>query len=813
MNGCLLVTSVLSSLPSLAPAAIQESKSIQVLLVEESTERALPGATFRWIAEEDARGTWQEHGVDRPRIEDWLLALDARGHALTADEAGAVAFSRSEGVAFAAAESGGLFGCTWIESGAGGSIRLDLATDVAVEVWVLDDRGAPVHEAPVMLADADPAHRIHVSWLGTTSQDGVVRLRHAQTYASKGSSAEQVLTFAFPMSEPVSVPIDLSESNPSRKVLQLPPTGSLTVRGLEGEAAFARLRRKPAGAEAIGLWFRGLPWKLPAEDGNVVFPFVGLDLALELEIETTEPSFKETLSVRGPTAAGENVVAQRPTLDAVPTATGILLDLYGRPLAGGKVGGSLSTRTGGRFSARGFAFDTDADGRFSFAIPRNGFEEERYFLEVHSADSPAISESSRTIPVAAMIDLKPLSTPGVHDVGDVKLTVPLPERLDVDPTLWPPMEDDELAREVRRILREDPADWKEWEWIERALVEMVRRGGEHWMPLLEESLGLLAERSYADGQLEFLTALRRLQGKPDPLGVVIESPALLEPVFPDLPVVEYRVENMDVDGTTLVLMDGGSYRSGRFARFRFDVVPPSERSCTLLPDPSSFGGGLFQYSSIAPGVRLMQGAVPMSEYVLFQAPGDHVVRLQYHSAKDIASWDQQRVSRAIVSSSNPFVVRWVPREIVLSTFETEALLAAIAALDETQPVLLTRHRYQEGLEPEGITDDNARSVLEAGWKALPPLLGVLGDSKVSPARKAWILALLYDLTGVLDPLSADGVIGACDWCAGWRRKSPYGFDDSASNRSNGGGPSARAQEPFIEAWIQLSSLVRAIGER
>jgi hypothetical protein len=84
-----------------------------------------------------------------------------------------------------------------------------------------------------------------------------------------------------------------------------------------------------------------------------------------------------------------------------------------------------------------------------------------------------------------------------------------------------------------------------------------------------------------------LTALRRVQHKPDPLLVSVDE-RKVECTYPDLPLFQAAVINVDAEQLPLELQIGGDYRTGRFERWRFEV---KDKAGKYFPIRTVFGFG------------------------------------------------------------------------------------------------------------------------------------------------------------------------------------------------------------------------------
>jgi len=483
--------------------------------------------------------------------------------------------------------------------------------------------------------------------------------------------------------------------------------------------------------------------------------------------------------------------------------TGRVLDHLGRPVVDADVGGALHVASRG---SRGKQVTTDEQGRFHVPIPihARGGVEASLTIRLPMPDSDDPEQSLKT--PRATIDLTDLHEPGVYDLGDVVLEMPLLGRLEGDS----PMSDEELAEALR--CRLDGVEGCCYGIVyEACLREAVARGRARCEAFLRELCGDL-ERTrteeddypYERRFLPALIALRRVQGKRDPLALEIQGPSEITLPFPEHPILRYALVNVDEEGESFPLSRGGNYRSGRFTRCRIDGLDPDGNPVEVLPDRGGFGGGMYSVVLLEPGER-EELSIPIASYIRVARPGVNLLRVQYHDHETIAG--RRSVEHLLVTTSDPVRVQWTPRTVVLSEARERELRGRIDELDDLALPWIVEFSYHEEIEPTLPDDGSAAEILRAGWEALPVLLEAVADPAITPARRAWLLALLFDLTGVLDPSGVEGVLGQAERIPGWRGSRVFPLFDPWFSPP-GGGPSREAQQSLVEAWSELASLVR-----
>ncbi len=109
-------------------------------------------------------------------------------------------------------------------------------------------------------------------------------------------------------------------------------------------------------------------------------------------------------------------------------------------------------------------------------------------------------------------------------------------------------------------------------------------------------------------------------------------------------------------------------------------------------------------------------------------------------------------------------------------------------------------------------------LLALRWKAVPALLDGLADEKLTPKKRAWVLALLFSITGRNDPRGAEGVLGSySDREAGWQvwggvggKAEAGGFGGSEDGHVwdlFGRGIDAKKQRIFAERWRAFKDFI------
>ncbi len=255
-----------------------------------------------------------------------------------------------------------------------GQYRLTLVADHSLEVRVLDAAGRPAVGAPVGLRGSDANGRAVRHWHVLSVPDAVdasavVRLAHLQTLladfsASRPQIVEWRVSIASPGLTDIGAPIDRNALPTEPIVLQLPPTGSIAVRTVVGDAVVVAkawiglAAAMPEPDDFVLDLDLDPPTDRPAEaDGYARFDFVPLAREFAIRVQHGADTWR---SVRGPTEAGEEVrVDVTFTADEV-VVIGRLVDTNGDPLAEAELYVT--------FESNSFVAWTDVDGRFVWKL-------------------------------------------------------------------------------------------------------------------------------------------------------------------------------------------------------------------------------------------------------------------------------------------------------------------------------------------------------------------------------------------------------------------------------------------------------------
>jgi hypothetical protein len=345
---------------------------------------------------------------------------------------------------------------------------------------------------------------------------------------------------------------------------------------------------------------------------------------------------------------------------------------------------------------------------------------------------------------------------------------------------------------------------------ELCLMEAVRRGGTRWIEVIQDILNQRAARlRVVQGRLSFLhkmesivqlsdeqsslveeqdrltrnlplqTALRRLQKSPDPLLILVPGLAEREVALGRRLPIEVWLVNVDSERQPATIMWGGDYRSGRPARWRMEAT---DARGAVLPEKSSpdmMGGGMYSVRPIAFG-ESFTAELDISYYVDIDEPGEYTLRILYSDSAPIADLNRtETLDGLVLYQSLPIRLTVLPIKIQRSEAQqadTEQWIGRLPA-DGKARVLVGDYNPSLAEVADFIPPDTAAGrLLALGWPAVPQLIAASIVADTPPVRRAWILGLLYCITGRNDPTQEAGVLGDFEhrYSGSWTMGGPEG---------------------------------------
>jgi tetratricopeptide (TPR) repeat protein len=294
--------------------------------------------------------------------------------------------------------------------------------------------------------------------------------------------------------------------------------------------------------------------------------------------------------------------------------------------------------------------------------------------------------------------------------------------------------------------------------FERFLVEMVRRK----TTTMEESLKLcsmpldpdLLERHPRVQQLEVLTALRRVQGKPDPVTIEVKKPEQIVYDFPDAPDLVVSLQNRDTDNTCVAHIHGRDSRGGHASRWYFQVHDSKGNLVPGFFPWDSYRVRMYSVGSLKAGESI-EVELEARNFVRVPEPGDYSLQILFHESVWLADLggepEEAMIADRVTCHSKMLKMTVRPREIIVGQHDRAESLKLLDALPTTGPIPVVVNEYGEWAHKQIPPDSPAGKLLALGWKAVPILLNELDRKELGEKRRAWILSLLFSITKRNDP--------------------------------------------------------------
>lgn len=467
-----------------------------------------------------------------------------------------------------------------------------------------------------------------------------------------------------------------------------------------------------------------------------------------------------------PLEAGAANARESTAIEPLSTIIGRVLDDQFKPIGNCKFVFAIDRFTDrSSWSGRPVEVTTDTAGHFLIVLEDfPPVEGEHRILKVNPPKYDEIDESSEV--GRGKLEVTRMYTAGKNDCGDIVLVKPGSD------TLLRRMDDIALEAAYNAIVSLQPSRWgaREREY-EACLTEIARRSGDRWIAFLRSQLDQRRALDPEHGnlglrpnELVLLTALRRAERKPDPLEIGLDIPPLVTATFPCLPIVKVRLKNVDPSESFAMTIGGGPDGSGRFERCRIDALDSLGASVAPWPSTPWQGSHLFGHSMIKPGEAFGLGIEPelpdfrpettldLNQFIVLPRPGEYSMRVQYHDQEDLAG--KTGLAGMIFVISQPFILRFEPLKVRLSALELAEMRDWLAALRTERPLILVREHWSPSTIFEGEVTSAADYLFRKGWNALPVLMDALDDPQLTSQQRAWIVALLWNITGILNPESS-----------------------------------------------------------
>jgi len=408
----------------LATPIAAESPDLLILVVDDLTGKAVPGAEIRVVdgsdpALEEAEATMQV----RPPLE---LLLRQFGQEYQADETGHLLLQNPprRNALFAAYE-GERVGVATSGQATDAGLELRIASLATLHVRVQDQTGRPLQDQQVVLRQAAEGRR-SVAIGATTDEQGLASLTilEANRKAMQDMDWELALAGLGDVGDPLLV--DLAALPEETLTLVAKAMGTVEVRVLDeqGKADSGgwgiTLREAVAGREQPS--FQDMI-EAPAlhsmvENGVARFPQVGLGLRLSVEASSLDGAQRVEGKGDGPidpeTPARLSVF---PTITE-PILVGRLLDADGNPLRSRKISGSLNDVGLHSMGSGSQMLRTDGEGGFRYPIRETYQPGSLRQLFLFSPDP-----KRKDVGYQVVLDLSQEYAPGLYPVGDQQMAL------------------------------------------------------------------------------------------------------------------------------------------------------------------------------------------------------------------------------------------------------------------------------------------------------------------------------------------------------------------------------------------------------
>jgi hypothetical protein len=316
--------------------------------------------------------------------------------------------------------------------------------------------------------------------------------------------------------------------------------------------------------------------------------------------------------------------------------------------------------------------------------------------------------------------------------------------------------------QLETLLDQRPTSATDTTYLDLCLTEIVRRGGPHLEQVLQNRYDAslapdkgqdsLAEKS--DLELLLLTALRRLQGKDDPLRILIAGSAKVRCDIALPPTVTANVTNLDSGKRSLLLRR----RPGVGARFRIDLIDPDGKAVPQIYDLDTSGLGSFVRIGYGESMSVDLG---LDSYVRIDRPGTYHMTVLFHPVDEIAFGSG--VDGLLCSKSIPMTLEVAPILIRSGHEEQSRVAELIRKLPKEGKIRILSGRFNPVMGDFVPNASAAGQLKQLERRAIPELLKAANDEYLNPVQRAWVLGLLYGITDHYSPLQEAGILGSYEY--------------------------------------------------
>ena len=401
------------------PAGIEESPAagvtVEVVRRDDGTPAA--GAIVSWLSPPSKSPLRNLRDLDRRGGP--MAILRAHGRRFRAGQDGRVVVPFPEGETILFAEREGEGGLARMVAASGEIQRVEIVADPPLRIRVQDGDGHPVAGIPVVVGPQNvgmvPLSRAE------TDSGGDALFEHVRMLGFLDEQKAFAVWLPLTLLERVERTFQLDALPSDPIVLTLPPCGSVVVTVEEADGSpcerNCRVVLTPAGGNPdLSQMFMGEA----VEGGRVRFPFVEVGMDLVVEARAESGGKPATTTAAGPAAVGEEVRLSVRFSDDETFLVGRILDAEGAPICNEPIGRRLTIERSGSSSSSSGRFETDAEGRFGFALGDSDWDVDATRTLMLAADSAwNLGDRPR-----AEIDLSFDLPAGRHELGDIRLLDP-----------------------------------------------------------------------------------------------------------------------------------------------------------------------------------------------------------------------------------------------------------------------------------------------------------------------------------------------------------------------------------------------------
>ncbi len=295
-----------------------------------------------------------------------------------------------------------------------------------------------------------------------------------------------------------------------------------------------------------------------------------------------------------------------------------------------------------------------------------------------------------------------------------------------------------------------------------------------------------------------MTALRRLQKKPDPLTLLVVGRKEYTCEFGSFPTFQVVLVNLDVDCQPVTIQIGGDYRSGRQTRWRIVARDASGRELPQKPNWSEVGGGFMHWDTLEHG-ESWSTQLSLGDYVSIVEPGSYTLEILFHDHLNITDFD--KTDGLVLCKSLPLTLTVAPVEVKVTGEARKAVRQWIGSLPTGGAIKILGGCYEKEVYDFIPPESPCGKLLKARWKAVPDLIDAALDSQLPPVRRAQVLAVLASITSQNDPREEPAMLGSYEFrTSGWMSIGGTILSKTGPETFQGGAIDVKALAKFAERW-------------